>query len=154
VASCNLGALHYGYSHTSSMSILVPVPILSYLHHSPLENVACVNDILRAVVIDLRLKNQSITLSQASLLSLVSGCQKYVFQLIIYCPQVIPVPLEPYDTLHQRVVGSAKGEGSTGARPQGDVPRDWSDPDNVHVPTTCNTQLPYCQCCKLRIIWD
>jgi hypothetical protein len=59
---------------TGSMSIPVSVPIFSNIIYSPsMGNTACVNDLLRAVVMDLHLNNQNITLSQVSLQCLVSG---------------------------------------------------------------------------------
>ena len=150
------------------MSIPVSVPIFSYLHYSPSKNLGCINDLRRAVVQDIRLNYQNITLSQVSLRTLVSSLQNFVFgliiKLVIYCPQGVPVPLEPHDTLHKRVLDSARDDGYTTVRVQDAVCHHWSDTDKIHVYVdinrgpgepdsrthpTCNAQLPHCQWCKL-----
>lgn len=71
------------------MSILVFVPILSYMATIPSGNISCVEDILTATSAimkqkDLRLEDREILFSQLSLLLLVSdrcNLQQYALQL-------------------------------------------------------------------------
>lgn len=59
--------------YAAPMSISVSVPIVSYLFYGPMGNITSVNDLLRAIVHDLYMENQKITLSKVALRTLVSG---------------------------------------------------------------------------------
>ncbi|KAI9441166.1 hypothetical protein BJY52DRAFT_502957 [Lactarius psammicola] len=110
-------SFYLSYSHHMSTSIQVFIPLLSGLCSVPLSNTSCVEDLLNAIWKKEKryLRAQRVEFPQLSLRSLV-----------------YPVPLEPQDTLHKRVVASARtGWAGTGVKDE--VPFGWSDPKNVHV---------------------
>jgi hypothetical protein len=59
------------------------------------------------------------------------------------CSQRHPVPLEPWNTLHERVVDSARDKGWAVAHNEDEVPSVWCDSENVHIYVHANLPGKY-----------
>ncbi|KAH9177660.1 hypothetical protein EDB89DRAFT_2064625 [Lactarius sanguifluus] len=96
----------------------VYVPFRDMLCPFRSRNISCIGDLLEAVWRDviLPLGDQQLNIFRCSLRSLL-----------------VPVPVEPRDTLQDRVVHSPHDNGSAGARDTDAVPPGWSDPNDLHV---------------------
>lgn len=122
-------------------TLLVFIPILSFLARIPSGNISFVNDLLRAISAvskenDLRLEDREILLTQLSLQSLVSdrcNLHQYASPLRISHPQVCPVSLEPRHTFGERVAQSATAKGCVDEALEDQVKSEWSDPEKVHL---------------------
>ncbi|KAH9031315.1 hypothetical protein EDB85DRAFT_1959228 [Lactarius pseudohatsudake] len=103
--------------------IWVSIPWLLRLYPFQGDDISSVGHLRRAIWRDVispqlgaSLGSQELTIFDCSLRSLL-----------------VPVPIEPRNTLHNRAVHSSRVNGSAGARDRDTVPPGWSELENLHV---------------------
>ena len=113
------------------MSAAIFIPSISTLGLIQSSNIPSIHDFLDAVW-EKYLRLDQVKLSQLSLRTLVSHLQTYTSRQAD-SSQTNPVPIEPMDTLHKRVMNSARNSGWTETASKDKVASHWHSHDKVHI---------------------
>ena len=113
------------------MSASIFIPFLSTLALIPSSNIFSMHSLLDAVW-EKYLRLDQVKLSQLSLRTLVSYLRTFASHQAD-SSQTNPVPIEPMDTLHKRVMDSARGSAWVHTVIEGNVPSYWFDSEEVHI---------------------